>query len=333
MKYNFNTEKIKKCIDEYNKLTSSSYIDSFYYFHYDRTEVFSKLVKAKIISLEDFYITYEKNIIKKEGQGFEHLKEYVRRIKNEESYTFLNYVLANKKVDMYNIDDYGFDFCSLYRELCLYRTYENIAFKSLFPLKEEELYYLIILLDKYIFQTHPENYFDFIKRVLNSTDILEFFPKNKLRAIYFSILTIFPTLAQNKYLREKYLTKIELEKAIANDIEKEKQEKLKLFEEKKEKIINEFATIEDNNFASLYDFICKYRWDDESWEISSALIIEYLNNNIDKYNINNDLLIKFLNLLEVFIRKNKISIDEFGNYISLYIERGESNNGKIIRTC
>ena len=106
-----------------------------------------------------------------------------------------------------------------------------------------------------------------------------------------------------------------------------------MFEEKKEKIINEFATIEDNNFASLYDFICKYRWDDETWEISSALIIEYLNNNIDKYNINNDLLIKFLNLLEVFLRKNKISIDEFGNYISLYIERGERNNGKIIRTC
>ena len=143
---------------------------TFFLYHYKRTPAFNKLVDNNVISLKDFYNTYE-NSEKENNIDIQHLREYVSGIKRRNAFLFLEYILEDKKYPITKIDELNFNLKELYNYRSYYQyNYTEINIKKDF-LSEEENKKLFFWLDNYIFRIHPNNYIKFIECILKSDNL------------------------------------------------------------------------------------------------------------------------------------------------------------------
>ena len=323
----FNKEKIMQAIEKYNQLTNSSYLNSFGKEYYCRGSIYAKLVENDVIDLKNEYLEYINSNEKK--RDIEHLKNYVRKIRNRKSFLFLKYFLQEHTVQ--ETDKMGFDFKYLYT-LCgnyYYYYQDRIDIKRDF-LSTEENKQLFYWINEYVFKNEPKSYIEFIVYVLKDKYLTSIFPKEELRKIYLTIIKMDEQIFNDRVLREKYLTKQELEEEKRKEKEaQEQEEKIKL-QEKENKIITEFNDIKEYTFKKIFDFYDKCAWDDKGQEIKSKLIVNYLNSNIQKQEVNNSELIYLNKICHMLLIYNVIAIDIYKEYIIKYLNGGRKEVCKVL---
>lgn len=328
---NFCKEDLKKCIEKYNQITKKSYIDTFYLFYYARENVFKQLVDKEIIDLIDYFRKYE---TKDETQkmDIEHLRNYVRGIKTRKAFLFLKYILEDRKYEIEEIDKFNFYLKELFiNRRYSYYTEEKLDIDKTF-LSKEEKQKLFYWLDNYMFKIYPEEYMDFTIIVLNCEYIQNIVPQEELREIYFMITKVDADIAKDSRLREKYLTKQELEEVINKDIEeKEKKKELEL-KRKQEEIIENFNNISKNSFKDLYNFCYEYKWNKDEWDICYPIVLKYINENLNNFKVNEDEIINLVELLRLLIKKEVITLKELREIILKYMKE-ELYDGVIERAC
>lgn len=323
----FNKEKIVQAIEKYNKLTNSSYIHSFGKEHYHRGSIYSKLVENDVIDLKNEYLEYIN--ANENKRDIEHLKNYVSKIRNRKSFLFLKYFLQEHTVQ--ETDEIGFNFKYLYNLSGNYYYYyqDRIDIKREF-LSTEENKQLFYWINEYVFKNDPKSYIEFIVYVLKDKYLTSIFSKEELRKIYLTIIKMDEQIFNDGVLREKYLTKQELEEEKRKEKEaQEQEEKIKL-QEKENKIITEFNDIKEYTFKKIFDFYDRCTWDDKGQEIKSKLIVNYLNSNIQKQEVNNSELIYLNKICHMLLIDNVIDIDIYKEYIIKYLNEGRKEVCKVL---
>lgn len=314
----FNKEKIIQAIEKYNQLTNSSYIHSFGNEHYYRGSIYSKLVEKDIIDLKNEYLEYINSNENK--RDIEHLKNYVSKIRNRKSFLFLKYFLQEHTVQ--ETDKLGFDFNWMYSlSGHYYYSHNKIDIKREF-LSTEENKQLFYWLNEYVFKNKPESYIEFIVYVLKDEYLTSIFSKEELRNIYLTIIKMDEEIFNDGLLREKYLTKQELEEEKRKEKEaREQQEKIKL-QEKENEIITEFNDIKEYTLKKIFNFYDRCTWDDKGQEIKSKLIVDYLNSNIQKQKSSTSELIYLNKICHMLLIAGAIDISKYREYIFDYLNEG-----------
>lgn len=318
-------EKITKAIEKYNKLTNSSYINSFKNNNYYRESIYSKLVEKDIIDLKKHYLEYINS--KDNSIDIEHLKGYVSKIRNRKSFLFLKYFLQEHTIQ--ETDKLGFDFRWMYSLNGHYYYSERISIKRDFLSTEEnkELFYW---LNEYVFKNNPESYLEFVVCVLKDKYLTTIFSKEELRKIYLTIIKIEKEISNDRLLKEKYLTKQELEEEKRKeDEEKRLQEKLQL-QEKENEITQEFINIKKYTFEKIFEFYDSCTWDNKGQKMKAKLIKDYLNSNIKKHKVNTTELIYFNRICNMLLKNDSIDIELYKEYIIEYINEGRN---EVCKAC
>ena len=171
------------------------------------------LVDKDLISLREYYEEYEKQRSLGNNVSINHLKSYVNKIQSRNAYNFLKYILEERGYSIEETDKMGFNISTLYENYRSYYYVSKIDIKRSF-LSKEESKKLFLWLDNYIFTVEPEDYIHFIKDALRSDFVSEVVPKEELRAVYLMLIKIDKEYEKNQQLREKYLTKKELQDII-----------------------------------------------------------------------------------------------------------------------
>lgn len=311
-----NKEKIMKAIEKYNQLTNSSYIHSFGKDYYYRGSIYSKLVGNDIIDLKNEYLEYINN----NDKNIDHLKNYVSKVMNKKSFLFLKYFLQEHSVQ--ETDKLGFDFNWMYSlSGHYYYPHNKIDIKREF-LSTEENKQLFYWLNEYVFKNKPESYIEFIVYVLKDEYLTSIFSKEELRNIYLTVIKMDEEIFNDGLLREKYLTKQELEEEKRKEKEaREQQEKIRL-QEKENEIITEFNDIKEYTFKKIFNFYDRCTWDDKGQEIKSKLIVEYLNSNIQKQESSTSELIYLNKICHMLLIAGAIDISKYREYIFNYLNEG-----------
>lgn len=60
---------------------------------------------------------------------------------------------------------------------------------------------------------------------------------------------------------------------------------------------------------------------------------QYLYKNIETFEVNEEEIIEFMQLLKLLLRKNVIDIKDFKKYIFTYIQKEEKDDGIVKATC
>lgn len=330
--YNYDKEKLEKCIEKYNKLTNTSYLESFLTFDYGRDMVFEDLVNKSIILLEEYYDRYEQE--ESDNNIMEHIRRYVSGIHFRNAFLFLKYIIEDKKQKIENINKFGFDLRTLYnvRRYSYYRE-ECLDIEKNF-LSKEEKEKLFFWLDNYMFKVHPNEYLEFVVDMLKTDNIKNIISIEQLREIYFMLVEYDNEgFGKNEYLRSKYLTQEELQDIINRENEEKEQKKMQEFIEKQKELVDEFNKLSKQSFEELYNYCDRYEWRDKEWKICSEIVKKYLYENIEDFEVNENEITKCMEMLTLLLKKKAISIQEFKEYIFRYIKEEELDNGIIKRAC
>lgn len=327
----FNKEKIENSIEKYNELTKSSYLDTFFIFQYYREDLFQKLVNKDILSLRTFYETYN-NKIERQNKDIEHLKKYVSEVQNKNAFSFLKYILEDKKLNIEETDKFGFDLKCLYQNGSYYRG-DAICIKKDFLNKEEKCK-VFCWLENYIFKVQPNHYMEFLKDLLYSNNVKDVIDNIQLRELYIELSKVDAKIEKDSVLREQYLTQEELKNIISKEEKEKEQEIMRKLAETEEKIKSDFENITNKNFKTLEEFCYNYKWGEkEEWMSCSKVVKDYLYENIDKFEVNETEIAKLMDLFLTFIHKKSMSAEEFKQYIIKYLMKGEINYGTIKKAC
>lgn len=315
----FDKNKITKVIDKYNKLTNSSYLNSFKKYSYRQESIYSKLVENDIIDLKEHYIEYINN--KEKNIDIQHLKSYVGKVRNKKSFLFLKYFLQNHTIQ--EIDNLGFDFKYLYHVKRNYYYHDSIDIRRNF-LSTEENKELFGWLNEYVFKNNPESYIEFVVDVLRDEYLTSIFSQEELRNIYLTIIKLDEEISNSRFLKEKYLTKQELETEKRREEEEEKQRELLKLQEKEIEINQKFVEIKPYTFEKIYEFYDYCTWDNKGQEIKIKLIKDYLDSNIQNHTISKNEIIFFNKICHKLLNCNAIDIKLYRKYIFEYINEGRN---------
>lgn len=319
--HNFNKEKLEKCIEKYNTLTNTLYLESFFSFEYERKSIFEQLVNKNIISLKKYYETYEQQK-EAENKNIEHLKRYVSGIHHKNAFLFLKYILEDRKYKIKNIDEFGFNLRNLYNNR-RYSYEENIIGIHKDFLSKEEKQKLLFWLDNYVFKVYPEDYIEFIKDILKEDSIEDIVSKQQLREIYFTLIQIDEKIEKDKELRNKYLTQTELQNIIDKENQEKERQKIEEYKKKQEEITSKFNKLPKQSFKELNSFCYEYKWIDEEWKICNEIVKQYLYKNIETLKVNENEIIEFMELFKLLLNRKVINIKEFKEYIQRYMKEEE----------
>lgn len=324
----FSKEKIEQCIKKYNELTNTSYIKDFLNYKYYRQDIFEKLVNKDIIKLIEYYEKYKST----DDNELRHLKNYVRGIPNKISFLFLQYLIEEKKYNIRDIDELGFEF----KDLCdvSYSYYKDItAYLKKDFLSKEEKYKLFFWLDNYMFEVYPSEYINFIVDLLEQENATDIISKEQLREIYLILKQVDENIDKNQRLRNMYLTQEELEEIEHKENEEKERKRNAEYNEKKETLTNIFKDLQKQSIEDIYGFCDRYEYRKDEFKICSDLVKEYLKQNIEYYEINKNELINYMELMILFLRNNTVDIKQFKEFIYEYMEKEKLDNGNIKRAC
>lgn len=316
-----NKETLEKAIEKYVKNAKEQYLPTFFIYEYYRQDTFDKLVDKEIILLNKFFEDYEKY---KETQYMEirHLNEYVKRIKSKNAFIFMEYILEKRKYNIEDIEFLGFDLKELFRNRRYsYCREKNIDINKPF-LTTSEKQKLFFWLENYMFKVHPNEYIDFIITILEDDKMQNIISNEDLRYIYLILSKVDLSVEKDNTLRKRYLTELELlniEKKEQEAEERERQLRLKAIQETMQ---NKFDNIYKDSFKVIYDFCYTYRWHKEEWKICEKIVKPYIDEHIEKFKIDKEEIINFMELFELFLEEETISVEQFKKYIFRYLKEG-----------
>lgn len=323
---NFSKEDIEKRIDKYNELTNTDYLSQFNVYRYGRCSIYSKLIEKEVISLstqfEDYLSNNDKDVNEKINMDLEHLREYIKNIENRKSFEFYKYLLYSKNFNFYDLEKYNLGLNTLYDRRSYYSSREDIDIKRAFLSKEEHIE-LLNWLENYTFLIKPGYYMDFVISMLEDKFITTLISKDDLRKLYFTIIEVNKSVKENCSLREEYLSKEELELIKKQEVEEKEREKQLEFERKKNKVVEKFNSIENISFKEIYNFCYGYRWYEEETSFACDIVKNYLDTSLNNHKFIIEEIIYFNKICNLLIQENFITPDEFKNYISQYVMKGD----------
>lgn len=324
---NFSKEDIEKRIAKYNELTNTDYLSAFNVYRYGRCSIYSKLVEKEVISLSTQFESYlnnnDKDINERINIDIEHLRDYIKRIENRKSFEFYKYLLYTKNFDSCDLEKYNFDLSNLYeRRSYYYSSREDIDIKRTFLSKEEHIE-LLNWLENYIFFIKPDYYMDFVTSMLSNEFISTLISKDDLRKLYFTIIEIDKTVKEKSYLREKYLSKEELELIKKQELEEEERKQQLETEKIKDAVKEKFNSIENASFKEIYEFCYSYRWSKKETSFACNIVKEYLDTSLYNHNFISEEIIYFNKICNLLIQEKFITLEELKEYILKYIQKGE----------
>lgn len=323
---NYNSEQIKERIRKYDKLTNSSYIDSFNIYNWKRERIYSKLVEENIIDLQEYfegYRKYKQNIDGVERKGdLQYLKAHIHEVRNRKAFLFLKYFLNLGEYNIKDTKEFGFDLGGLFKKRHCYYSSEEIDIKRDF-LSIDENKELLMWLEDYIFNMKPDEYMDFVIAMLSDEFIGKILSKNELKQLYAISIKIDTKLSKNTELRKRYLSKKELD--MLEKQEKEAEENRKIMEKQKreKEVIDKFNSMEKFTFKNIYECCYSYRWKDEETKTCCRITKQYLDENIQTHEFITEEIMYFNKICNLLIQEGTINIEELKNFITKYIGKGE----------
>ena len=318
-------EKIKECVEKYNKLTGKNYIESFYKRKYDRQYVFDKLVDKNVILLKDIY----EHIEKEKSYESDHLEIYINGIQKKPALDFLKYLIRIHKYNLKQIDEIGFRFDHLLEKN--YYSGPKLDIDRKF-LKRKDKIFIFNCLEQFIFYEKTEKYFDFLEATLKYEDVEKILPNNELVEIYKQLCEISPETYKKEWLQAKFLSASEMEEIRKQKIIQREYERVLKIVEQEHKLEEKFSNIDKNNFKNFYDF-CDICYLSVEEQLSMKMVKEYLYMHITNFNVNNTQMIYLMKLLQIFLQNNEMTINEVMQILSKYIEGGKVNEYKFNETC
>lgn len=323
---NFSKEGIEKRIVKYNELTNTNYLSTFNVYRYGRCSIYSKLIEKEVISLstqfENYLSNNDKNVNEKINMDLEHLREYIKNIENRKSFEFYKYLLYSKNFNFCDLEKYNLGLNNLYDRRSYYSSREDIDIKRAFLSKEEHIE-LLNWLENYMFLIKPGYYMDFVISMLEDKFVTTLISKDDLRKLYFTIIEANKSVKENHTLREEYLSKEELELIKKQELEEKEREKQLELERKKNKVVEKFNSIENISFKEIYDFCYGYRWRDVETSFACDIVKNYLSTSLNNHKFIIEEIIYFNKICNLLIQEKFITPDEFKNYISQYVMKGD----------
>ncbi len=311
----YGKNKINECINKYNKLTEKEYLESFLKQNYRRDSIFSFLINNEILILKDFFNTVTRENKKEYNY---HLKEYIKGIRNKQSFELLKYLLNLNKYSIEEINDFGFQFEDLYRNYGYWS--QELDIKREFLSIDEEII-LFNSLENCIFYTRPERYNNFLENVLKSNVIEGIIQQKELKKLYDLFCEMNPKAREDTLLMEKYLTDKEREEIYEQKKKQKELQKQKELIEIKEELTKEFVTVPKENFKELYEFCDKFYYSSSKGKSCVKIVKEYIIKNIAKFNKNMEEIKYLVKIFNCFIYQNEITIEEFKSIIFEYLEK------------
>lgn len=318
--------KIKECIEKYDKLTNSKYIESFLNYNIYRKNVFNFLVDSRVLILKSFFY----NIVEKENlKQCNYLKEYIQGVYNKQSFEFLKYLLRLNKYSISEISNIGFRFEKLFNN-CGWNKSINIERKFL-NIKEKKL--LFDCVEKLIFYNIPKQYFEFLEATLKTDMISNFLKKEELRQIYLSLCEIDPEEYKKEELQEKYLTPEEMNVIREKKrIENELKERTELLEAEKF-AMEKFEEITDkNSFEKLLEYCKNYKNYSKEIKFCIRETKKYMLKHMYMFSKEKQETMYFIQILEFFMDKGELTYTEFTEITYEYI-KGEVQGNECISTA
>lgn len=323
----FTTEQIQERIKKYDTLTNSSYLDSFNQHKYMRERIYSKLVEKDIINLQEQFEKYrkcQKNTDTPENKApLRYLKNYVEGIHTRKAFLFLKYFLNLEEYSIKDTFEFGFHLHSLFTTKYHYYGHTEKEFnikRSFLSMSEHKE--LFMWLEDYVFYNNSANYMSFVVTMLKDDFIEKLFSKTELKQLYSMIITIDTELSKNKSLREKYLSKEELELLEKQEQEAKDRERLLEQQQLEQKVIEDFNSITGLNLKTIHKFLNKY-WRNEETKMACKLVKEHFNNSLSTYNLSHEEIIDFNEVMNDLLYKNVINIEELKDFITKYLWKGE----------
>lgn len=331
-KYNkSNKEILKQCIKKYNELTNREYIKSFLEYDYNRGNIFDFLVENGVILLKDVF-----EYILQEGKHINrnHLREYIKGVRNKKSFQFLKYLLRLNKYNITEISNFGFCFENLINGYGYSRNASYYLDIKRNFLNVKGCRILFNCVEKYVFYNIPIIYFGFLEATLQNDIICKLVPKNELRELYLSLCEIYPQKYNKEWLQEKFLTSEEMntireKKRIENEL-KEKEEFITQEKLAKERFD---AVFEKNSFIKLYKFCQENTYNEKRLKSCIKLTKKYILENIHLFRKDKQEILGFMELFGFYIENNELSIDEFTEITYEYIKKEEQENEYINAAC
>lgn len=306
-----------KAIEKYRILTKNNYLESFNDRVWIRQKVFDYLANICIFDI--------KNILKRYIDGtltnfdFMYFKDYVSKINNHNSFLLLKDFLKEHKI--HETDDYGFNIGDLVDYGYSYRYREDKLHIKRDFLSKDEQKELFEILDQYEFKVKPNRYVEFIISVLESNEAEEIMTHEELRELYFEIAQMEIDSSDIEYLKYKYLTEQEKEEErYKEQKEKEHQEMLEM--QQKENEIKEEFNKNKENIKQVKDFYYEYHWYRKEESMCYQLVKDYLKNNISSQPTSLESIKDFNELCNELIKKERITLDEYKDYVTKYIMKG-----------
>ena len=321
---NYKKKEIIECINKYNKLTNSNYLDTFLVKNkYRRDYIFSFLVDNDVIELNEYF---NKTINSSEQN---HLSEYLRGVRNRNSFDFLKYLLKLNKYNISEIDSFGFEFRSLYHD---YTYSSDIDIRRHF-LNEDEIKFLFNRIEEYMFFVRPNEYINFLKAIINNSSVEKTIPKEKLREVYKLICEIDPRKYNDEELQEKYLTAEELAKIRGIKRKEKILKERKRKKELKKEVIEKFNSINKDDVKELFDICDRYYYNSFQMHYCYNIVKKYIQKNIHSFGKKANDIKYFAKLLSFGISKEIFSAEECLKLMSEFVKEEDINYGIIARAC
>ena len=321
----YSRDQVIECINKYDNLTNSSYLQLFNESSNRHTE-FEFLVEKNIINLKDMFIENNKEIPENAADRTKRIMLYIEsavmNIPTKEAFLFLEYFFSQYSIlDIQNIFSHSFNFSDLYdcRNSYHYSRDNNLNIKRDF-LSIEEHKQVLKWLDEYIFKICPSNYANFVIEVLKDDFIRTLFSEEELRQAYIVLKNLDPKIADNYWLKQKFLTQEELKA----------DEKKKNLEEKRQRQLKrkkEFEETYNGTFESIHKFVSKWDYEESKFRcrLGKHILVNLLNNK--NYILSKSEFLYVLRICRKLIEENVLTIMDFKHYISLYKEdSGNANN-------
>lgn len=323
----YDKTKINECIEKYNQLTETKYLDSFLKKDYGRDNIFALLINNEILDIKDFF----NNVIEKDEKVFNyHLKEYIKGVRNKQSFELLKYLLSLNKYSIKEIDSLGFGFEDLYKNYGHWSY--NLDIKRDFLNTDEEII-LFNTLENFVFYVKPDRYIDFLDVVLRSNDTEEIIQQEELRKIYELLCDINSKKREDSLLQQKYLTVEERE-----EIEEQKRKEEELQKQKEligieKEVTEKFEIAPKDNFKKLYEFCDNLYYRSREGKACVNIVKEYISKNIFTFTKSIEEIKYLIKILDCCIYQEELTSEEFEDIMCKYLKGEKKEYENYDRAC
>jgi len=268
---------IKVRADVYERLTGTSYIQTFDDERSYRPDEFSMLVKSKTVALQDLF---EMCLWKSYGENMAgNIWRFIEGIQNWESFEFFRWLFSQYEQEKISeiLGSYSSKFNDELYEGRKEHSYWNRTRKAISVQRDfltpEENRLVLDWLDTWVYLYETSKYIDFVICVLTDEFASSLFSQEELRTLYIMILENKPSALdsnETQSLKEKFLTEAELQ-AEAEAKKAKELEQARLHKENQTKAIHaKFEELFDGTHKSVVKFLDGYRFSYRDGEQQAA---------------------------------------------------------------